>query len=120
MLTRGGAVKVADSSAAAVIEIPAHALPELISAHDVALARLGPLLNALGRAGRIPEPWTHDPVARDIAARFNDYAMDSPTSAYSCLRLYEAEVRRVLETLREMHANYSATEDDVADRMRSL
>ena len=59
-------------------------------------------------------------MARDIAARFNEYAIDGPTSAYSCLRLYEAEVRRVLETLREMHANYNATEDDVAGRMRAL
>jgi hypothetical protein len=77
-------------------------------------------LNALGRGGRIPEPWTHDPVSRDITARFNEYAVDGPNSAYSCLRLYEAEVRRVLETLREMHTTYNATEDDVAARMRSL
>ncbi len=111
---------VNDSSTAAVVNVPTNALPDLISAHETALARLGPMLNALGRAGRIPEPWTHDPVARDITARFNDYAVDGPNSAYSCLRLYEAEVRRVLETLREMHANYSATEDEVAGRMRSL
>ncbi|MDT7578064.1 MAG: hypothetical protein QOH17_4397, partial [Pseudonocardiales bacterium] len=104
----------------AVVYVPAHALPDLINAHETALTRLGPMLTSLGQSGRVPEPWTHDPVARDIATRFNDYAMDSPTSAYSCLRLYEAEVRRVLETLREMHANYNATEDDVADRMRAL
>jgi hypothetical protein len=113
-------VHVNDGSSAAVVHVPAYALPDLISAHETALTRLAPMLNNLGQAGRIPEPWTHDPVARDIATRFNDYAMDSPTSAYSCLRLYEAEVRRVLETLREMHANYNATEDDVADRMRAL
>jgi hypothetical protein len=113
-------VHISDASTAAVMQVPARALPELISAHEAALARLGPMLANLLKAGRVPEPWTHDPVARDIAARFNDYAMDSPTSAYSCLRLYEAEVRRVLETLREMHANYNATEDDVADRMRAL
>jgi hypothetical protein len=113
-------VHVNDASTAAVVNVPAHALPDLISAHETAVARLGPLLNALGRAGRIPEPWTHDPVARDISARFNEYAVDGPNSAYSCLRLYESEVRRVLETLREMHATYNTTEDDVATRMRSL
>ncbi|MBA3906003.1 MAG: hypothetical protein H0X35_04865 [Pseudonocardiales bacterium] len=111
---------VIDGSTAAVVQVPVHALPDLISAHETALTRLGPMLNNLGQVGRIPEPWTHDPVARDITARFNDYAVDGPNSAYSCLRLYEAEVRRVLETLREMHANYSATEDAVTGRMRSL
>jgi hypothetical protein len=113
-------VHVSDGSAAAVVQVPARALPDLIAAHERALVQLGPMLADLRASGRVPEPWTHDPVARDIATRFNDYAMDSPTSAYSCLRLYEAEVRRVLETLREMHANYNATEDDVADRMRAL
>ena len=111
---------VADSSTATVVQIPARALPALIAAHEVALRQLGPMLDSLFTEGRVPEPWTHDPVAMDIATRFNEYAVDSPTSAYSCLRLYEAQVRRVLETLREMHANYNATEDDVADRMRAL
>ena len=111
---------VNDGSTAAVVYVPVHALPDLINAHETALTRLSPMLNNLGQAGRIPEPWTHDPVARDITARFNDYAVDGPTSAYSCLRLYEAEVRRVLETLREMHANYTTTDDDVAAQMRSL
>jgi hypothetical protein len=113
-------VHVKDGSTAAVIYVPAPALPDLISAHETALAQLEPMLANLLSDGRIPEPWTHDPVARDITARFNDYAVDGPNSAYSYLRLYEAEVRRVLEALREMRANYNAAEDDVAARMRSL
>ncbi len=105
---------------ASVMYVPARALPDLITAHEQALSQLGPMLSSLRFAGRVPEPWTHDPVARDVAARFNEYAVDGPTSAYSCLRLYEAEVRRVLETLRELHTTYNAAEDDAATRMRSL
>lgn len=111
---------VSDGGAAAVIQVPAHALPKLITAYERALAQLGPALAGLRANGRIPEPWTHDPVAKDIAARFNEYAVDGPNSAYSCLRLYEAELRRVLETMRQLHASYNAVEDDVASRMRSL
>jgi hypothetical protein len=113
-------VHVNDSSTAAVIQVPAHALPDLITAHEQALGQLGPMLANLRAAGRVPESWTHDPVARDITARFNEYAVDGPTSAYSCLRLYEAEVRRVLETLRQLHTTYNAAEDDAVSRMRSL
>jgi hypothetical protein len=113
-------VHVVDGSTSAVIQVPAHALPELISAHQTAVERLAPMLASLGRGGRIPEPWTHDPVAREIATRFNDYAVDGPDSAYACLRQYEGELRRVLDTLKQLHAAYGTAEDDVADRMRSL
>jgi hypothetical protein len=113
-------VHINEADTATVVEVPARALPDLITAHETALQRTGAMLDRLFTQGRVSEPWTHDPVARDIAARFNEYAVDGPTSAYSCLRLYEAEVRRVLETLRELHTTYNAAEDDAATRMRSL
>lgn len=105
---------------AAIIRVPVGALPELVAAHELAIRALGPVLNNLGTAGRIPEPWTHDPVAQDITARFNTYAVDGEGSAYACLRLYQQELLRVTEALRQIHAAYQAGDDAAAAAMRAL
>lgn len=103
-----------------LLHVPPGAFPELIAAHEAAVIELQDLLNDLNLAGRIPEPWTHDPVAQEIAARFNTYAVDGEGSAYACLRLYQQELQRVADTLRQMHAAYQAGEDANEATMRTI
>lgn len=104
----------------AILLVPPAALPDLIAAHDRTARSVGDMLSRLAKAGRIPQPWTHDPVARDITMRFNAYAVDGTASAYNVLLLYIRELQRVAETLRTMHAAYVAGEDVNAAAMGAL
>ncbi len=102
------------------LQVPARALPQLIAAHESALRSAQDMLTTLGNAGRIPEPWTQDPVAQDITARFNTYAVDGPGSAYDCLRQYQQELARVTQTLKDLHSAYQAGEATNVATLRSL
>ena len=108
---------------ALALRVPAEALPTLIDAHDHAANQLDAVLHDLRSSGRINTPWTGDPVAADITARFNRYAVDGnedgTPSAYSCLRGYQQELQRVADTMRQLHAAYQAGEATTAAAFRT-
>jgi hypothetical protein len=103
---------------AAILRLEPHMLPSLITAYQDAIGELRPLLIDLSRIGRIPRAWTEDPVTEQIAARFNEHAVDGAHSAYAALRLYERELQNILDALRRMEADYRSTEDTAAALMR--
>jgi hypothetical protein len=102
----------------ALLRLEPHMLPELATAYGTALNELRPLINRLFRSGRLERAWTEDPVTRQIAARFNEYAMDGTQSAYGAIRRYEHELVSILDTLRRMESDYGSTEGTAASLMR--
>jgi hypothetical protein len=103
---------------AAVLRLEPQMLPGLITAYDSALGELDPLMNDLHRRGRLPRAWTEDPVTEQITTQFNEHSVDGAHSAYAALRLYEQELRHVLDALRRMDADYRGTDDSAAALMR--
>lgn len=101
----------------AMLRVEPHMLSALINAYQQTMDELRPLLNNLNGRGRVGQAWTEDPVTEKIQERYNAYAVDGDQSAYAMLRLYETELRNVLDTLTRMDADYRRTDEDVAALM---
>ena len=103
-----------------VMRVESHMLPGLIAAYEEAVEGTTDVVLTIARRGRVPEPWTHDPHTENLTWTFNQWAVDAPDSAYQMLVKYQQELMNVLDSLKQIQAEYERTETGVADDMSRL
>jgi Mg2+ and Co2+ transporter CorA len=104
-------VAVPEARPSAVLRYDPERLPELRQAFARALEALRPKLDELEWKGRLHEAWMHDPVSVHMRDLYNEKVMDHPNGGYWSLRAYEAELKRVHDTLLAAERAYQHNEE---------
>jgi hypothetical protein len=96
-------------------------IPELREAVGAAVDQVNNALLGLNRQGYLVEPWLGDESSRAVADFYTRRAMSDPNSSYQSLVAYQAELRRVHDTLQRMEDEYRRADHNAAmdPRLRS-
>lgn len=97
--------------ARAVLRVEPEAIPQLRTLLEECIALLEEKLYQLQRAGRMEEPWMHDPVSVRMKELYNARVMDAPEGGYAMLRAYQAELQNTFDALGRMEEEYRRTEE---------
>jgi hypothetical protein len=84
----------------------------LIQSYDFANTAIQGIVDRVRQHGRLDEIWSFDEVSRSMADHYNYEVMDSPTSTYAALRLYQQELVAAIDALKQMLADYERVEAD--------
>ena len=95
-----------------VLRLQPHMIPALRAAFGAAVDKVNKSIVSLHRGGYLPEPWLGDEISSEVAAHYTSRAMDAPDSSHQALVSYQAELRRIHDTLQRMEDNYRRTEGD--------
>jgi hypothetical protein len=102
----------------AILHLQPHMIPALRKALSAAVDQVNDALVGLNRQGYLPEPWLGDESSIEVAAFYTSRAMSEPNSSYQSLVAYQAELRRVHETLRQMEDEYHRSDHDAFHQVR--
>ena len=99
----------------AILRVEPHAIPALRAAYTRALNDLRPLMRQMESQAYIQEPWMGDPISIAVMQLYNGRFASGDNSPRAQLLRYEAELRRVVDALTRMEAEYRRTEGDNAE-----
>jgi hypothetical protein len=94
------------------------ALPAVRAAIEDALADLQVQLQRLTFGGFIPQAWLGDSVSEETRLFYNTTVMEADNGSMSALLAYQAELTRIVDSLKAMEDNYSRNEGNVAGLVR--
>lgn len=95
-----------------VLRVQPHMIPALRAAIGAAADEVNNSIINLNRFGYLPEPWLGDESSHSVAEHYTAAAMDGSDSSYQALVSYQAELRRVHDTLQRMEDEYRRREGD--------
>jgi hypothetical protein len=99
------------SSSGATLRVDRDAVPTLRKVFDKALSKLDVQID-LAITGVRVAPWAGDPVSADAATSFNDYSVDSPSSALNSLLAYQQRLKSASDALSQVATEYQIVETD--------
>jgi hypothetical protein len=97
------------------LHVEPHALPAVRAAFEESLVELGTQIHRLRTGGLIPEPWLGDPVSAEVQEHYDTRVMKADDGPYAALKVYEAELMRIRDTLKATEDHYRRTEGENAE-----
>ena len=102
----------------AILRVEPHMIPALREPVASAAAQVSSALIGLKRQGYLIEPWLGDESSKEVADFYTSRAMNEPGSSYQSLVAYQAELRKVHDTLQRMEAEYLRTDHDESTNLQ--
>jgi hypothetical protein len=96
------------------LHVQPDAIPAVRAAFEEALSELTPHLQRLQQEAAIPEPWLGDITSAEVATHYTERVIKADQGPLRAMLEYEAELTRILESLKATEDSYLRGEGEIA------
>ena len=99
---------------AGLLHVQLDAIPAVRAAFEGALSELTPHLQRLQQEALIPKPWLGDITSAEVVTHYTERVIKADQGPLRAMLEYEAELTRILESLKAIEASYPRTDGEIA------
>jgi hypothetical protein len=104
---------------AGLLHVQSGAIPAVRAAFEGALSELTPHLQRLQQDAVIPKPWLGDVTSAEVVTHYTERVIKGDQGPLRAMLEYEAELTRILESLKATEDGYLRGDGDNAARFRA-
>jgi hypothetical protein len=102
-----------------LLHVQLNAIPAIRAAFEGALSELTPHLQRLQQDAVIPKPWLGDITSAEVVTHYTERVIKADQGPLRAMLEYEAELTRILESLKATEDSYVRSEGENAEGFRA-